>query len=125
MNISAVMSYTIITTPGFIIGSRPRGEAGKLLSIFTRDLGLVLASAQGIRLEKSKLRYAARDYSFGEYSFVKGKEFWRLTDARDFVNTSTVEVFDSESLRLKERATSVDFDRVPTAPSVALTKEEA
>ncbi|MEN9524452.1 MAG: hypothetical protein RL536_521 [Candidatus Parcubacteria bacterium] len=75
--------YTITTTPGFIIESRPSGETGKLLSIFTRDLGLVLASAQGIRMEKSKLRYHAQDYSFGRFSFVKGKEFWRLTNAEE------------------------------------------
>jgi recombinational DNA repair protein (RecF pathway) len=73
--------YAIHTTPGFIIDSRPRGEAGKLLYVFTRDLGLVLATAEGIRLEKSKLRYHVRDYSFGTFSFVRGKEFWRLTSA--------------------------------------------
>lgn len=73
--------HAIHTTPGFIIESRPLGEAGKLLSIFTRDLGLVWAIAQGIRLEKSKLRYHSQEYSFGEFSFVRGKEFWRLTSA--------------------------------------------
>lgn len=76
------MSYSIVTTPGFIIYSQNKGEADKLLWVFTRDLGLILANAQGIRLEKSKLRYFVRDYSFGEYSFVRGREFWRLTDAR-------------------------------------------
>jgi recombinational DNA repair protein (RecF pathway) len=74
--------YAIHTTPGFIIDTRPYGEAGKVMSIFTRDLGLILATAQGIRLEKSKLRYHARDYSFGIFSFVRGKEFWRLTSAQ-------------------------------------------
>jgi DNA repair protein RecO (recombination protein O) len=73
--------YAIHTTPGFIVSSRPTGEAGKLVSIFTRDLGLVQATALGIRLEKSKLRYHAQDYSFGTFSFVRGKEFWRLTSA--------------------------------------------
>jgi len=73
--------YSIHTTLGFIIDSRPSGEAGKLLSIFTRDLGLVMATAQGIRLEKSKLRYSAQLYSFGNFSFVRGREFWRLTNA--------------------------------------------
>src|SRR3974390_2667029 len=75
--------YAIQTTPGFIIDSRPHGEAGKLLSIFTRDYGLVLASAQGIRLEKSKLRYHTQDYSLGSYSLVRGKEFWRLTSSAE------------------------------------------
>ncbi len=75
--------YAIHTTPGFIIDSRPTGEAGKLISIFTRELGLVFASAQGLRLEKSKLRYHTIDYSFGTFSFVRGKEFWRLTSAAE------------------------------------------
>jgi recombinational DNA repair protein (RecF pathway) len=75
--------YTIHTTPGFIIGSRPSGEAGKLLSIFTQDLGLIRATAQGIRFEKSKLRPFIQDYSVGIFSFVRGKEFWRLTSAQE------------------------------------------
>lgn len=73
--------HSIVTTEGFIIDSRPYGDAGKLLYIFTRDFGLIVATAQGIRLEKSKLRYFIQDYSFGIYSFVKGKEYWRLTNA--------------------------------------------
>ncbi len=75
--------YTITTTPGFIISSRPFAEAGKILSIFTRDLGLVIVVAQGIRLEKSKLRYHVKDYAFGTFSLVRGKEFWRLTNAQE------------------------------------------
>lgn len=81
--------YAIHTTPGFIINSRPNGEAGKLLSVFTRDLGLIRASAQGIRLEKSKLRPFIQDYSFGNFSFVKGKEFWRLTNAQEIYKTKS------------------------------------
>ena len=74
--------YAIHTTQGFIIDSRPWGDAGKTISIFTRELGLVSATAQGIRLEKSKLRYHAQDYSLGIFALVKGKEFWRLTSAQ-------------------------------------------
>jgi recombinational DNA repair protein (RecF pathway) len=75
--------HTIHTTSGFVISSRPFGEAGKLLSIFTRDLGLIRASAQGIRFEKSKLRPFIQDYSIGVFSFVRGKEYWRLTNAQE------------------------------------------
>ncbi|MDE1975030.1 MAG: recombination protein O N-terminal domain-containing protein [Patescibacteria group bacterium] len=78
--------YAVHTTPGFVIGSKPYGEAGKLLSIFTRDFGLVTATAQGIRLERSKLRYHAQDYSLGEFSLVRGREFWRLTNARPYAD---------------------------------------
>ncbi|MCX6716242.1 MAG: DNA repair protein RecO [Candidatus Taylorbacteria bacterium] len=75
--------YSIHTTPGFVIDSQPYSEAGKILSLFTRDFGLVKAVAQGIRLEKSKLRYFTQDYSMGVYSLVRGKEFWRLTSTQD------------------------------------------
>lgn len=54
-----------------------------MISIFTRDFGLVSAVAQGIRLEKSKLRYFAQDHSLGIFSLVRGKELWRLTSAQD------------------------------------------
>src|SRR5690349_11857408 len=99
--------YAIHTTPGFIIGSRPYGEAGKMLSIFTRDLGLVLAAAQGIRLEKSKLRYSAQDYSFGTFSLVRGKEFWRLTNsAPTSAGESSLPTARSESEDTKEELRS-------------------
>lgn len=94
--------YSIITTDGFIIDSRPSGEAGKLLYIFTRDHGLVMATAQGIRLEKSKLRYFIQDYSFGTYSFVKGKEYWRLTNAQESQEERRMKNEECESLELQE-----------------------
>ncbi len=81
--------YLVTTTPGFIIESRPRGESGKVFSIFTRDLGLIMVSAQGIRLEKSKLRFHSQEYSFGEFSFVRGKEYWRLTNANQSQDESS------------------------------------
>ena len=75
--------HQIHTTPGFIIAARPYGEAGKMLSIFTRNFGLVTAVAPGIRLEKSKLRYHTQEYSLGMFSLVRGREFWRLTSAQE------------------------------------------
>ncbi len=73
--------YSIHTTPGFVIDSRPYGEAGKIYSVFTREFGLIRAAAQGIRLERSKLRYHIAENSLGVFSFVRGKEYWRLTSA--------------------------------------------
>ncbi len=75
------MAYHVHTTPGLVVWSIPQGEADKFLFIFTRDLGMIGVSAKGIRLEKSKLRYATQDYSYGNFSVVRGKESWRLTGA--------------------------------------------
>lgn len=76
------MSHHIYTTKGFILGSNPYGESGKFINIFTHDLGLISATASGIRVSKSKLRYHLQDYDFSNISFVKGKEMWRITGAR-------------------------------------------
>ncbi len=75
------MSHRIYTTPGFVVGSRPHGEGGKILFIFTQELGQVSSIAQGIRLSKSKLRYHAQDYSMANFSLVRGKDFWRVVGA--------------------------------------------
>jgi DNA repair protein RecO len=75
------MPHRIYTTSGFVIESRPYGEAGKMLSIFTRELGMVNAAAAGIRLGQSKLRYHVQDFSLAEFSLVRGRDIWRLVGA--------------------------------------------
>jgi len=49
-------------TEGIILESRNFGEGGKYYSIFTRDLGMVYASAQGVRKMSSKLRFILQDF---------------------------------------------------------------
>lgn len=73
--------HHIYHTEGIILGSRNYGETGKCYYIFTRDLGLIFASAQGVRKLSSKLRYVLQDFSYIKVDFVKGKEFWRITSA--------------------------------------------
>ncbi len=102
--------HAIHTTPGLIIDSRPYGEAGKMLSIFTRDLGLVMAAAQGIRLEKSKLRYHVQNHSFGMYSLVRGKELWRLTSASGQEEYSSSKKSSEPRRRRETGAASADAD---------------
>ena len=68
-------------TEGIILGSRNYGEAGKCYYVFTRDLGMIFASAQGVRKLSSKLRFVLQDYSYIKLDLVRGKEFWRLTSA--------------------------------------------
>lgn len=86
------MSHHIYTTPGFIVHSTPYGEAGKFLLIFTRDLGMVGAVAQGIRLSQSKLRYHTQDYSYSLFSLVRGKEVWRVTGANEIDEACEVDI---------------------------------
>jgi DNA repair protein RecO (recombination protein O) len=73
--------HHIYHTEGIILSSRNYGEAGKYYSIFTRDLGMIQASAQGVRKMSSKLRFVLQDYSYVKVDLVKGKDFWRVTSA--------------------------------------------
>lgn len=77
------MSYHVYQTKGFVLGSAPLGEAHKSYTIYTRDMGLVFASAQGIRLVQSKLRYSIDDYRLTAFALVRGREVWRVTNARE------------------------------------------
>lgn len=66
-------------TPGFVLKSTPYGEANRYYKIFTQDLGLVNASAQGVRRSHSKLRPGLLDFSFSRITLVRGKSLWRIT----------------------------------------------
>ena len=55
------------------------GEANKYYFLLTQDLGFIRASAQGVRLDKSKLKGHLQDLCFIEVSLVKGKDIWRIT----------------------------------------------
>ncbi len=68
-------------TDALIVGSAVFGEANKVYELFTRDFGMIRASAQGVRLAKSKLKYALQDLSYVRVDLVQGKEFWRITSA--------------------------------------------
>ncbi len=73
--------HPIYHTEGIILESRNYGEAGKCYYIFTRDFGMVFASAQGVRKISSKLRYVLQDFSYVKIDLVRGKDFWRVTSA--------------------------------------------
>ncbi|MBX4206578.1 recombination protein O N-terminal domain-containing protein [Candidatus Parcubacteria bacterium] len=75
------MSYHIYTTKGIVLGAWPLREADRTYSILTRDLGLVRASASGVRKEESKLRGALEPFVLSSVSLVRGKEYWRITSA--------------------------------------------
>ncbi|OIO30427.1 DNA repair protein RecO [Candidatus Nomurabacteria bacterium CG1_02_43_90] len=78
------MAYQVYHTRGVILGSVAIGESNRFYKIFTEELGLVSASAQSVREEKSKLRYVLQDFSFVHLDLVRGKEVWRITSAGEW-----------------------------------------
>lgn len=81
--------HHIYETNAFVLKNTPQGEADGLLHLFTEELGLVVAAAQGIRYEKSKLRFAIQKLSYCHVSLVRGKGIWRLTNAVPIENNSS------------------------------------
>lgn len=55
--------------------------------LFTKDLGVLYAKAQGIRRKESKLKFALVDFAFSKVSLVRGKEVWRIVNAIPIENT--------------------------------------
>lgn len=72
------MAYHLYQTEAFVLDERPFGEANRIYHLLTPDLGLVTATAQGVRLLKSKLRFNLDKYIHVRVTLVRGKEVWRL-----------------------------------------------
>lgn len=73
--------HHIYHTHGFVLSSRNIGEANKILTVYTREMGLVRAMVQGVRLHKSKLRFVLQDFFYAKIDLVKGRDIWRITSA--------------------------------------------
>jgi len=107
--------HHIYHTHGFILSSRNMGEANKMLTIYTREMGLVRAAAQGVRLHKSKLRFTLQDLSYVNVDLVRGKEIWRVTSAKH-ISSFPLARRDTSSLILIMRVTKL-LERLCTGES--------
>lgn len=91
--------HHIYHTEGFILSSRNVGEANKSFSLYTDKLGLVRATAQGVRLHNSKLRFSLQDFSYIKVDLVKGRDIWRITSAQR-INSFPLVRGDRDSLKI-------------------------
>jgi len=80
------MAHQIYLTEGIIIKKRDFGEADRLFWIYTEKFGMIMASAKGVRLEKSKLRGNLDVFTYGDFAVISSKDFWRLVDARETIS---------------------------------------
>lgn len=72
--------HRIYTSEAIVLGGRTQGEADRLVTLFTKEYGLIRAVSKSVRREASKLRYSLADRSRVLVSLVKGKEVWRITN---------------------------------------------
>jgi DNA repair protein RecO (recombination protein O) len=78
--------HTIHHLEAFILKSADSGEANKVLWLFTKEFGLVVAKVQGVRKDGAKLKSHLLDHSLVDVDLVKGREFWRLISAKVNIN---------------------------------------
>jgi len=76
------MAYEKYTTDALILDSLERGEADKVLVLYTRDFGLLYARVSGVRRGASRLRPALQSYARAHVSLVRGKIGWRIVGAQ-------------------------------------------
>lgn len=89
------MSYQVYTTEALVCGSVPSNTADKHFLLFTRDAGMVYATARSVREERSRQRFALQDFSHIQVSLIKGKAGWRI---------GSVEAHENQFLRTSSRA---------------------
>ncbi|KKP86155.1 MAG: repair protein RecO protein [Parcubacteria group bacterium GW2011_GWC1_35_8] len=111
--------HHIYHTEGIILSSRSYGEAGKHFHIFTRDLGMITASAQGVRKMSSKLRFVLQDFAYLKIDLVQGKNIFRLTNASKtnklehiVKNVETLKVFANIARLLKRLLAGVEPNEI-------------
>ncbi len=75
------MTYHIYTTEGIVLRKINVDEANSIFYVLTKDLGLIFAKAQGVRLQNSKLKSSLQEFSLVTVSCVKGKSGWKVTNA--------------------------------------------
>ena len=70
--------YHIYTTKALVCGSFLQGNADKVFLLFTKDLGMLYATAKSVREERSKQRFALQEFSLIKVSLIRGKQSWRI-----------------------------------------------
>lgn len=73
------MSYEKYITEALVCGSRTQATSNKAYLLFCREAGMIWATAQSVREERSKHRYSLQDFSIVVLSLVRGKGGWRIT----------------------------------------------
>ncbi|OGF82566.1 DNA repair protein RecO [Candidatus Giovannonibacteria bacterium RIFCSPLOWO2_01_FULL_46_13] len=77
------MSNGTYQTEGIVLNSLDQGEADKLITVYTKEFGMMRLFARGTRRPSSKLNKFLNIFSYARFGFVSGKDSWHLIDAED------------------------------------------
>lgn len=70
--------YHTYSTDALVLESKAMGDSSRLLWLFTKDFGLILADVKSARGHLSKLRPSIQTYSYGLFTLVRGKRGWKV-----------------------------------------------
>jgi recombinational DNA repair protein (RecF pathway) len=79
------VAYRIYTTDSFVIKNSPSKDMDASLLLFTEQFGLLYAAAKSARAGMSKLKASLQTTNFSSISMVKGREVWRVTNAKKYI----------------------------------------
>ncbi len=77
------MAYQTYTTEALVCGSWQRNGADRTFLLYTRELGMLYATARSVREERSRQRYALQECAQIRVSLVKGRSGWRIGSVID------------------------------------------
>ncbi len=80
------MAYKTYISEALVCGSRAKNTSDKSYLLFTREAGMLYASAKSVREERSKQRYSLQEFSYIRVTLVQGKSGWRVTGAEPVMN---------------------------------------
>ena len=75
------MSHSVYNTDAIVLSRADTADADMILWLLTKELGLVVARAQGARKEAGKMRNHLQALNVLSISMVRGKHMWRVTGA--------------------------------------------
>ncbi|MFV0411822.1 MAG: DNA repair protein RecO [Oscillospiraceae bacterium] len=70
-----------VTTKGLVLREVKTGEADRIISILTPEMGIISASARGSMRPKSKLFSATGLFCYSEFTLFEGRTMYRVDEA--------------------------------------------
>ena len=71
-----------LSTDGLIIREQQTGEDDRLVTILTRDYGIIRAFVRGAKRIRSKSQSATQLFAYGKYSIYRGKDAYSIDEAQ-------------------------------------------
>jgi len=100
------MPHAIYQTPALILKTKNMRESNKMVTLFTKKFGVMYASLQSVREQKSKMRFHVNLFSLVDVDVIDGRNIWKLVGIHEvsssltFSHTPWFGLFDKVSLLL-------------------------